>query len=103
MASKHVTFFRMKTQPGKIGEIQKIMQSMDDMERLKKAGWTGTVIGQSKTNADEIFGVVTWDTTERYMKNAETPEQDADFQQMRKLLTADPEWFDCDVVSEERP
>lgn len=100
--AKHVTFWKMKVQPGKVGEIMKIMGSQEDQERIKKAGWQMTVVGTRKDNPEEVWGMVTWDSSDRYYKNAESPEQDKDFQQMRKLLGADPEWFDCDVVEESR-
>jgi hypothetical protein len=100
--AKHVTFWRMKIQPGKVNEIMKIMASDDDVERIKKAGWQMTVVGTRKDNPDEVWGMVTWDSSDRYYKNAESPEQDRDYQQMRTLLAADPEWFDCDVVQEQK-
>ena len=100
--AKHVTFFKMKVQPGKVGEITKIMNSVEDQGRIKAAGWEMTVVGTRKDNPDEVWGAVTWDTSDRYYKNAESPEQDKDFQQMRTLLAGDPEWFDCDVVEESR-
>jgi hypothetical protein len=100
--AKHVTFWRMKTQPGKISEIQRIMSSAQDQQRIKERGWEMTVIGTKKDNPDEVWGMVTWDTSDNYYKNAESPDQDADYQKMRSLLTADPEWFDCDVVEESK-
>lgn len=98
--AKHVTFWRMKTLPGKVGDIQKIMQSDDDIDRIKKSGWQMTIIGQRKDNPDEIWGMVTWDNSDNYYKNAQSPQQDADYQQMRALLATDPEWFDCDIVDQ---
>ena len=100
--AKHVTFWKMKVQPGTVGEIQKIMSSMEDQQRIKSAGWEMTVVGTRKDNPDEIWGMVTWDSSDRYYKNAESPEQNKDYEQMRKLLAAYPEWFDCDVVEESR-
>lgn len=100
--AKHVTFWRMKVQPGKVGEITKIMSSPEDQARIKAAGWEMTVVGSRKDNPDEIWGMVTWDTSDRYYKNAESPEQNKDYEQMRALLAGDPEWFDCDVVEESR-
>ena len=100
--AKHVTFWKMKIQPGKVNEIMKIMTSDDDVDRIKKAGWQMTVVGTRKDNPEEVWGMVTWDSSDRYYKNAESPEQDRDYQEMRKLLTAEPEWFDCDVVQEQK-
>lgn len=102
MAAKHVTFWKMKVKPGKITEITKIMNSPDDQERLKASGWQLTVVGARKDNPDEIWGMVIWDNSDNYKKNADSPDQNADYEKMRALLTADPEWFDCDVVEESR-
>jgi hypothetical protein len=92
----------MKVKPGKIGEITKIMSSQEDQERIKRTGWQLTVVGARKDNPDEIWGMVTWDNSDNYKKNADSPEQSADYMKMRELLAADPEWFDCDVVEEAR-
>jgi hypothetical protein len=100
--AKHVTFWRMKTQPGKIAEIQKIMSSAQDQQRVKAAGWEMTVIGARKDNPDEIWGMVTWDNSDNYKKNADSQEQNKDYEQMRALLAGEPEWFDCDLIEESR-
>jgi quinol monooxygenase YgiN len=102
MAAKHVTFWKMKTKPGKIKEIMEIMGSPEDQTRIKARGWQATVVGTSKDNPDEVWGMVTWDNSENYKKNADSPDQDADFQKMRELLAAEPEWHDCDVVQDAR-
>ncbi|MEO8456196.1 MAG: hypothetical protein ABI559_00150 [Chloroflexota bacterium] len=100
MAAKHVTIWKMKIKPGKMDEVRAIMSSPADQERLKKAGWQMTVVGTSKDHPEEVWGMVTWDNSENYKKNADSGDQDADYQKMRALLTADPEWHDCDVVEE---
>jgi endo-1,4-beta-D-glucanase Y len=97
VAAKHVTFWKMKVKPGKLDEIRSIMSSPADQERIKKMGWQMTVIGSSKDNSNEVWGMVTWDNSDNYKKNADSSAQDADFQKMRALLEADPEWHDCDV------
>lgn len=102
MASKHVTFWKMKVKPGKIKEIISIMGSDEDQERVKARGWQATVVGTSKDNPDEVWGMVTWDNSENYKKNADSPDQNADYEKMRELLAADPEWHDCDVVQDAR-
>ena len=100
--AKHATFWKMQVQPGKVGDLTKIMSSTQEIDRIKAGGWQMTVVGTRKDNPNEIWGMVTWDTSDRYCKNAESPDQDKDYQRMRALLTADPEWFDCDVVEENR-
>ena len=100
--AEHVTFFRMKVLPGKAEELVKLMSSGEGEARLKAAGWTGNIVGRRKDNPDEVWVCVTWDTSERYYANAESPEQNADFERMRSLLAADPEWFDCDLLDREQ-
>jgi heme-degrading monooxygenase HmoA len=100
--SKHATFFRMKVQPGKADEFTRLMSGDMNEARAKERGWTGVISGRSKNNPDEVWGCVTWDTSERYYANAESPEQNAEYEKMRALLASDPEWFDCDVIEERR-
>lgn len=102
--AEHVTFFRMRTLPGKAAELAQLMSDdPPEVDRMRAAGWMSTVIGRRKDSDDEFWGAVTWDTSERYYANAEAPEQDAWFQRVRALLADDPEWFDCDVVDERQP
>jgi hypothetical protein len=100
--AQHVTFWRMKVLPGKVEELRQLMQSEGEAPRLGQNGWASSLVGKLKDNSDEVFGCVTWDTSERYYANAESPEQNAMYEKMRALLAADPEWFDCDVIEERR-
>lgn len=100
--AQHATFFKMKVLPGKVGELTSMMSGGEEGARLSDRGWQMSVVGTRKDNKDEVWGCVTWDTSERYYANAESPEQNADYEKMRALLAADPEWFDCDVVEESR-
>jgi len=100
--AKHVTFFKMQVKPGKVDELVKIMS--DDgpnIDRAKKAGWKASLVGSSKNDPNEIWGCVTWDNSDNYYKNAEDPQQNESYLQMRELLTADPEWHDADIVQEQ--
>jgi heme-degrading monooxygenase HmoA len=98
--AEHVTFFRMKVQPGKLDEFMALMSGDQDLARAKERGFVGDIVGKSKNDPNEVLGCVTWDTSERYYKNAESPEQNAEYEKMRALLAEDPQWFDCDVVEE---
>ncbi len=102
MAAKHVTFMKMKVKPGKLDELKKLMSGDEDLDRVKRAGFVQMVMGNRKDSQDEVWGAVMWDNSDNYYKNAENPEQNAEYEKMRALLAADPEWFDCDVVDEQR-
>ena len=101
--AKHVTVFSMQVKPGKLDELIGMMgEERAEEMRLKAAGWESTVVGKSRNNANEIWVTVTWDTSENYARNAQSPEQDTWFQKMRALLDSDPAWHDCEVLSEQR-
>lgn len=100
--AQHVTFFRMKVQPGKADDLKRRMHDRaGENARQAALGWERTIAGQSKNDPNTFWVAVTWDTTERYMANADSPEQNSWFQETRALLASDPEWFDCDVVEEQ--
>lgn len=98
--AKHVTFWKMKVKPGKLDDLKSVMTNAAEEARIKKSGWKMTIIGSRKDSPNETWGMVTWDTSENYYKNAESPDQDKDYQKMRQLMDADPEWFDCDLIEE---
>jgi heme-degrading monooxygenase HmoA len=89
----------MQVQPGKMDEMMQLMA--DEPARMAAKGWQRTIAGKSKDDSNTVWVAVAWDTSERYYANADSPEQGQDYERMRALLTADPEWFDCDVLQEE--
>ena len=99
--AEHVTFFRMKVQPGKLDELKALM-SGDEGQRLAGRGWKQTIVGSGKNDPNDVWVAVTWDTSDNYYANAGSPEQDAEYQKTRALLTSDPEWFDCDLLEDSR-
>lgn len=101
--AQHVTFFRMKVKPGKVDELRELVrQRRDEARRLADTGWESTVAGQSKDDRNTVWVAVTYDTSEHYYANAENPDQNEWYEKMRALLESDPEWFDCDVLEEQR-
>jgi heme-degrading monooxygenase HmoA len=98
--AEHVTFFRMKVQPGKVDELVRMMS--EEPENAAGRGFQGAIVGQTKEDPNTVWAAVTWDTSERYYANADSPEQNAEYQRMRALLESDPEWFDCNVLQELR-
>jgi hypothetical protein len=42
---------------------------------------------------------VVFESKEAYVRNAESPKQDAEYRKLRALLEADPEWHDGTLVS----
>ena len=97
---KHVTFFRMQVKPGQKDALNALMSDPSMEAQMKARGWEMDITGSSKNNPDEVWACVVWDTSDRYYKNAESPDQDKDYQKMMQFLTGEPEWFDCDIAEE---
>ena len=96
----HVSFFRARALPGK---RQAVIDHMDKWEREQKAKATGfvrSILVASNSDSDELMGGVRWDTAGTYFANAERPEQDAWYRELRANLAADPVWFDGTLVKE---
>lgn len=96
---KHVTFWKMKVKPGQADALTAMMSDPAVEADMRSRGWEMDVTGVSKNDPNEIWGCVTWDTSERYYANAESSEQNAIYEKMRALLAEDPEWHDCDVLA----
>jgi hypothetical protein len=92
----------MQVKDGQVGHLNALMSDRGGDEALKAKGWEMSCVGVSKSNPNEVMGCVVWDTSDRYYANAESPEQNALYEELRALLASEPEWFDCDVLSEER-
>lgn len=100
--AQHVTFYKMQVQPGKVNDLKQLMKTWEQERGATGLGWVGSIAGSSKSDQNEVWGAVAWDNTQNYMKNADSPEQNAWYQKMRALLAADPQWFDCDVIEDQR-
>ena len=96
----HVTFFRMKAQPGK---RQAVIDQFAKWEREQKAavpGFVRSVLVASNEDPDEIMAGVRFDSTENYNANSGRAEQGAWYGELRALLAADPEWFNGTLTRE---
>jgi hypothetical protein len=94
--AKHATVWRMKVKPGQVGALTALMSDPGMEAEMKGKGWEMDITGVSKNDPNEVWGAVIW------YANAESPEQNASYEKMRALLAEDPEWFDCDLLAENR-
>jgi quinol monooxygenase YgiN len=90
------TIARLSVQPGKLEQLRQ--QNRLVAEELVTAGIAFEHIFQADGNEHEVWIVVGFTSREAYRKNAESPEQHARYQQLRAMLTADPEWHDGEVI-----
>jgi len=88
------TIARLHPRPGKTDEL---LALGDTMRGAPMAGFRSSYMFRPDRNPyfrETLFLVVVFDDADTYRANAESPEQDARYQEMRALLVDDPEWLD---------
>ncbi len=89
------TVAKFKVQPGKLDELRKTMES-EEMGAI--SGLVSTLVYQMDRDSSELYIAVIFESKDAYVKNAESPEQDARYQKLRALLERDPEWNDGIII-----
>jgi hypothetical protein len=88
------SIFRMIVRPGMKDQLKKLM-TQQRSQRL--AGVVSTHLFD--TGGDEIWGVAVFKNEKAYRDNANSPDQNARYQEFRALLEFDPEWHDANIMS----
>ena len=90
------TVARMQVKPGAKDQLT---QQLHDFEALHIPGFIASYLYQMDTDPNDYYMAVIFETKESYVANAQSPEQDARYGQMRALLTSDPEWHDGAITA----
>jgi quinol monooxygenase YgiN len=92
------TIARAKIKPANRSAFEEIMRrQMADTEPMD-----GFLIGYTmwpEKIDDEVMLVAIFEDRDSYMRNADAPEQDARYREMRALLESDPEWTDGEFTT----
>jgi hypothetical protein len=62
-------------------------------------GFVASYLYQTDVSSNEYYLTVVFDSKASYTANAQSPEQNARYLEMRELLTSDPEWHDGEITS----
>jgi quinol monooxygenase YgiN len=89
------TVAKMRMKPGAEPRLQEQMQQF---ETLNVPGFVSSTVYRMDADASEVYLAVVFDSRETYQANAQSPEQDARYREMRDLLEGDPEWHDGEIV-----
>ncbi len=92
------TIARLHPRPGKTEELLALGQSM---RAAPMAGFRASYLFRPDRNPyfrETVFLVAVFEDAEAYRANAESPGQDARYQEMRELLQDDPDWLDGTVL-----
>lgn len=88
------TIARMKIKPGALPALKQ----MSERVRGNVKGYIGSCIYQMDKDSNEVYLVVMFNSKQEYFANADSPEQNAEYEKMVKYLSAEPEWHDGEVV-----
>jgi quinol monooxygenase YgiN len=93
------TIARLHPDPARIAELEALGQTI--MEGRRPAGFRASYIFRPDHNPYDqptMFLVAVFDDEATYRANASSPEQDAQYRELRALLTDDPDWTDGTFV-----
>lgn len=93
------TVFRMQPSPGKAQELIDLEARWLDERQPQIAGYLNQYMLVPDAQSGEVLGIVIFDSEQNYRANAEAPEQNRWYEQMRALLSTDPEWHDGRIVT----
>ena len=96
----HVTFFRMRAQPGKRQAVLDLFDKWEREQKGKAPGFVRSIQVTSNEDPDEIMTGVRFDSTANYDANSNRPEINDWYQGLRALLAADPQWFNGTLARE---
>jgi antibiotic biosynthesis monooxygenase (ABM) superfamily enzyme len=89
------TVARLRLKPGMESKFRDLAKSY---ESLKIPGHINTTVYRLDAGNDEYLMAVVFSDKGSYERNANSPEQDKRYQEMRALLAADPQWMDGEVI-----
>jgi len=91
------TVARIKVKPGKDEAFTELGASWA-REEFERSGQVAELIFKLENSPDEYLFVAAFPNRETYFANAEHPNTHRNYERMRELLVADPEWNDGEIV-----
>ncbi len=93
------TIFRMRPKQGQEQVVEELFQRWGRERRPKVTGFVNGYLLKSRSHPGELISVAIFDSEASFRQNAEDPEQDRWYQELRAVLVADPEWNDGEVTA----
>jgi quinol monooxygenase YgiN len=93
------TVFAMRPKPGQEKDVEQMLERWNRERRPKVSGVVASYLFTSRANAGQLLGVAVFASEDDYRRNANDPDQDRWYQELRSHLEADPEWNDGDVLA----
>ena len=92
------SIFRMRPKAGHEQAIAEMVEQWHRERRPKVEGYVATYLFRPDNRPGEAIGVAVFASREAYRKNADDPDQDRWYRQMREHLEADPQWEDGEIT-----
>jgi heme-degrading monooxygenase HmoA len=89
------TVAHLRVQAGRGDDLARLAASYDVLDI---PGFVATYVYRLDRDPDAYVMAVLFEDRESYRRNADDPEQDRRYEEMRDLLVADPEWHDGEIV-----
>lgn len=89
------TIARARIAPENRPRLEELMRRQD-YQGLDVEGYVTSYLMFPEMRDDEVWLVAVFRDRDSYTKNADSPEQDARYQEFRALLESDPDWVDGD-------
>ena len=91
------TIFRMRPRAGQEQAITQMLERWNRERRPNVRGFVASYLLTSRSHPGELVGVAVFDSEASYKENADAPEQDHWYRELRALLEADPDWIDGEI------
>jgi quinol monooxygenase YgiN len=91
------TIARLQVKPGALGKLQEMGQRQ---QANSTNGFVGGYIYQMDNDSNELYMVVMFESKEKYFANANSPEQNTEFNELMQYLEREPEWHDGEIIAQ---
>lgn len=89
------TVARFQLKPGVEGAVLTLLR---EFEAANVPGFVGNYVYRMDANPSIYYLAVAFESKDAYVSNANSPEQNVRYLQLRELLVSDPEWHDGEVA-----
>lgn len=90
--------FRLRPLPGHEQAMLEVMERWASERKPNVAGFVAGYVYRSASRPGEYLNTVVFQDRETYMRNADDPDQDRWYKELRVHLAGDPEWEDGEVL-----
>jgi quinol monooxygenase YgiN len=87
------TIARAKVKPGKLEDLKRTFEGQGN-----EPDSVAVYVYQTDADPNEIYIAAIFKDREAYLANADSPEQNERYLQLRQWLEADPEWHDGEII-----